>query len=244
MSIFHFKPFSFVKKDASQSFSLISKPNAPFHYVEAYNALRTNLNFISTENNAHSFVVASAIPNENASNASLNLAISLASEKKRVIIVDCDLRKPALQQALHLESCSTGLAHVLTGKATLEKAICNCESLNLSVLVAGDVVANPSTLFDQDAMKAIVETLKSQFDYVILNAPPVSVVTDASILGQYVDGALLVVRSRFAPREAVLLAKHKLDAVHVKIFGVILTEFNIRKINKSSGYSHMHRYQY
>ncbi len=244
MSVFHFKPFSFVKKDASQSFSLISKPNTPFHYVEAYNALRTNLNFIATENNAHSFVVTSAIPNENASNASLNLAISLASEKKRVIIVDCDLRKPALQQALHLESCTSGLVHVLTGKVTLEKAICNCESPNLSVLVAGDVDGNPSALFDQDEMKTIVEALKRQFDYVILNAPPVSVVTDASILGQYVDGALLVVRSKFAPREAVLLAKHKLEAVHVKIFGVILTEFNSRKINKSSGYSHMHRYQY
>lgn len=243
MPAFHFKPFSFTKKKA-QSLPLISENKAPFQYTEAYKSLRTNLKFIAAKNNAHSFVITSAIPDEDASSTALNLAISLASDNKRVIIVDCDLRRPSLQNMLSVSANAPGLVHVLTGEKTLENAIYQCEDLNLSVLPAGETPFNPSELLDLPQMKDVIQTLNAQFDYVILTAPPVSIVTDAAILGQYVDGALLVVRSKFAPREDVQLAKRKLESVHIPIFGVILTEFNTRKTNKTSGYAHMHRYQY
>lgn len=243
MPAFHFHPISFAKKKAP-SLPLISENNAPFQYTEAYKSLRTSLKFISEKEQAHSFVVASAIPDENASSTALNLAISLANDSKRVIIVDCDLRRPSLQNILSADANAAGLVHVLTGKKQLENVIYKCDNLNLSVLPAGETPANPSELLDQPQMKDVIQTLKAQFDYVILTAPPVSILTDATIVGQYVDGALLVVRSKFAPREDVQLAKHKLESVHIPIFGVILTQFNTRKTNKTSGYAHMHRYQY
>ncbi len=243
MPAFHFKPFSFAKNKA-QSLPLISENKAPFQYAEAYKSLRTNLKFIAAKNNAHSFVITSAIPDEDASSTALNLAISLASDNKRVIIVDCDLRRPSLQNMLSVPANVPGLVHILTDEKKLENSIYQCEDLNLSVLPAGETPFNPSELLDLPQMKDVIQTLNTQFDYVILTAPPVSIVTDAAILGQYVDGALLVVRSKFAPREDVQLAKHKLESVHIPIFGVILTEFNTRKTNKTSGYAHMHRYQY
>lgn len=242
MPAFHLNPFS--KKKMSQSLPLISENKAPFQYTEAYKSLRTNLNFISAKNEAHSFVVASAIPDENASSTALNLAISLANDGKRVIIVDCDLRRPSLQNLLSVDANAAGLVHVLTGKKKLESAIYPCENLNLSVLPAGETPVNPSELLDLPQMKETIQALNAQFDYVILTAPPISIVTDATIVGQYVDGALLVVRSKFAPREDIQLAKHKLESVHIQIFGVILTEFNTHKTSKASGYAHMHRYQY
>lgn len=243
MPAFHFKPFSFMRKKL-QPLPLISENKAPFQYTEAYKSLRTNLKFIAAKNNAHSFVITSAIPDENASITALNLAISLASDNKRVVIVDCDLRRPTLQTALSLADNAPGLVHILTGEQKLEKAIYRCEDLNLSVLPAGATPFNPSELLDLPQMKDVIQTLNAQFDYVILTAPPVSIVTDAAILGQYVDGAFLVVRSKFAPREDIQLAKRKLENVHIPIFGVILTEFNTYKTNKASGYAHMHRYQY
>ncbi len=232
------------KKKEPRRLQLITSKTMPFPYVEAYKSLRTNLNFISAANNAHSFVVTSAVPEESKSNVTVNLAVALASGDKKVIIVDCDLRKPVLHKYLKLGHNSKGVTNILSGEATMDRCVYKFEDLNIHVMTAGVVPPNPSELLEQDKMRDLVETLKQHFDYVILDAPPVSVVTDAAIVGRYVDGALLVVRSRHAPRETVQLAKRKLEDVKVKIFGVILTRFSAKKAHKNSAYSYSYGYEY
>lgn len=230
------------KKTPPRSLQLFVEKNMPFAYVEAYKSLRTNLKFIASAANAKSFVITSAYPQESKSNVSINIATALAAEGKKVVLVDCDLRKPILHRYLRIKHNHTGLTYVLSGEKDLYESIINFTDINISVLTSGAVPPNPSELLAQDRMKNVIKQLEKDFDYVLLDAPPVSVVTDAAVLGTMVDGALLVVRSKFAPLEAVKLAKKKFDDVNVKIYGVILSRFNMKDSTKRSGYSYSYEY--
>ncbi len=231
------------KKKEPRRLQLIASKSMPFHYVEAYKDLRTNLNFIAATENVRSFVMTSALPEESKSNVSINLAVALASGDKNVVVVDCDLRKPALHRYLKIGHSNKGLTNILSGEKALDECIFVSRDLNIHVITAGTVPPNPSELLEK-GMPDLLEQLKERFDYVILDAPPVSLVTDAAILGRIADGAILVVRSRYAPRETVKLAKQKLTSVGVKIFGVVLTRFEEKKVHRNTGYAYSYQYSY
>lgn len=218
--------------------------NVPFAYAEAYKSLRTNLNFIASTEDVKTIVVTSAIPKESKSNVAVNLAITLASEGKKVILVDCDLRKPALNHYLKMGRHRQGLTDVLVGNVSLSEAIVKFKDVKINVLAAGSVPPNPSELLSQSKMQDIIDILKANYDYVIMDAPPVSVVTDAAILSHYADGVILVVRSKFAPIESIQLAKHKLESVNARILGVVITRYNVKKSSKSSAYTYTYEYEY
>ena len=229
------------KKKEPRRLQLIASKSMPFHYIEAYKDLRTNVNFISATEGARCFVMTSALPEESKSNVAINLAVSLASGDKKVVVVDCDLRKPALHRYLKIGHSNKGLTNIMSGEKALEECIFVSRDLNIHVITAGTVPPNPSELLEK-GIPPILEQLKEKFDYVILDAPPVSLVTDAAILGRIADGAILVVRSRYAPRETIKLAKQKLTSVGVKIFGVVLTRYEEK--HKNSGYSYSYQYSY
>lgn len=231
------------KKKEPRRLQLIASKSMPFHYVEAYKDLRTNLNFIAATENVRSFVMTSALPEESKSNVSINLAVALASGDKNVVVVDCDLRKPALHRYLKIGHSNKGLTNILSGEKALDECIFVSRDLNIHVITAGTVPPNPSELLEK-GIPDLLEQLKERFDYVILDAPPVSLVTDAAILGRIADGAILVVRSRYAPRETVKLAKQKLTSVGVKIFGVVLTRFEEKKVHRNTGYAYSYQYSY
>ena len=229
---------------SSANFMIASGNDVPFNYVESFKSLRTNLNFIASTEKLNTFILTSAIPGEGKSNTAINLAITLAEDSKSVVVVDCDLRKPSLNRYLKLGHNFKGVTDILTGSATVEDALIQFEDLGIHVLTAGAVPPNPSEMLSSEPMKKLVEDLKTAFDYVILDTPPVSVVTDAAILGRYADGALLCVRSNYAPKETVQLAKERLTAVGVRILGVVLTGFDAKNDNKSSAYSYTYEYEY
>lgn len=229
---------------SSANFMIASGNDVPFNYVESFKSLRTNLNFIASTEKLNTFILTSAIPGEGKSNTAINLAITLAEDSKSVVVVDCDLRKPSLNRYLKLGHNFKGVTDILTGTATVEDALIQFEDLGIHVLTAGAVPPNPSEMLSSEPMKKLVEDLKTAFDYVILDTPPVSVVTDAAILGRYADGALLCVRSNYAPKETVQLAKERLTAVGVRILGVVLTGFDAKNDNKSSAYSYTYEYEY
>ena len=237
----------FGKKDTpinNRKLQIVASPDAPFSYVEAYKSLRTNLKFITNTSGAKSFVITSAVPEESKSNTSINLAITLAQDGKDVILVDCDLRKPVLHKYMKSAKGRKGLTNVLAGEVELESTIAKFKDINISALVAGTIPPNPSELLSSEAMFNLLETLKANYDYVILDAPPVSVVTDAAILGSMVDGVIFVIRSKYAPLDAIKLAKKKLEEVGVKIFGTVITRYDVKKSNKKSGYSYSYGYDY
>lgn len=227
----------------SADFLLASGNDVPFNYIESFKSLRTNLHFISNTESLNTFLLTSAIPGEGKSNTAINLAIALAEDGKSVVVVDCDLRKPALNRYLKLGHNFRGVTDILTGNATVEDALIQFEDLGIHVIVAGAVPPNPSEMLSAEPMEQLMEDLKKSFDYVILDTPPVSVVTDAAILGRYADGAILCVRSNFAPKETVLLAKERLTSVGIRILGAVLTGYDAKK-EKNSGYSYSYEYEY
>ena len=218
--------------------------SAPFAYSEAYKSLRTNINFISSTSDVKSIVLTSAIPQESKSNVAVNMAINMASEGKKVILIDCDLRKPVLHKYLRVGRNQQGLTDVLASRAKLDDCIVKFKDVKVHLLPAGTVPPNPSEMLSQERMKKLIDFLKEQYDFVILDAPPVSVVTDAAVLGHYVDGAILVVRSKFAPKETIKLAVRKLQNVDIKILGVVLTRYNAKKSTKNSAYTYSYSYGY
>lgn len=232
------------KHRSASDFLLASGPDAPFSYVESFKSLRTNLNFISSTEKLNTILLTSAIPGEGKSNTAINLAIALADDGKSVVVVDCDLRKPSLNRYLRLGNNFKGVTDIITGNADIEDALVQFEDLGICVLCAGAVPPNPSEMLSSEPMGELVKKLKDAFEYVILDTPPVSVVTDAAILGGYADGAVLCVRSNFAPKETVLLAKERLTAVGIRILGVVLTGFDAKSDGKSSAYSYTYDYEY
>lgn len=223
---------------------LITDKAAPFEYREAYKSLRTNVKFIAAAEKAKSFMITSALQEESKSSVSSNLAITLAEEGKKVILVDCDFRKPSLDRYFHLSGERYGITDVLTDTCALSKAIIYQEEFGIFILPVGTIPPNPSELMSTPQMKYILDELKSSYDYVIMDTPPVSVVTDAAIVGGLADGAILVVRSDYAPVQTVQLARKRLEAVNIKIFGIVLTRFHTRKVGKRSGYYYSYSEEY
>lgn len=212
-----------------QTMKFITDPKASFGYVESFNALRTNLEYLASGAGAKCFVITSALPEEGKTSVTLNLAASLSRNGKSVIVVECDMRKPGMDRQMELQGGSGGLSSVLTGAAELEDSICFTSHGNFHVLPAGTIPPNPSELLGMDRMHALLDHLRERFDYILLDAPPVALVTDAAVLGRMVDGALLVVRSNYAHTDAIRNAKNRLEAVSVRIFGVILTQCKMKK---------------
>lgn len=217
-----------------------------FAYAEAYKSLRTNLNFLAVSNECKTIIVTSALASEGKSSVTINLCTALAASGKKVILVDCDLRKPIIHRYLRITSKrSLGLTGVLSGTVSLADAIVPTGSeYGMHVLTAGAIPPNPAELLGSAKMRKLVEKLGEAYDYVILDTPPVSVVTDAAVVGSYADGALLVVRQDFANTETVQLAQRNLEATGVHILGTILNEFDAKISGSNTGYSYSYYYNY
>lgn len=231
------------KKD-EQDFMLLS-PNVPFQYQEAYNSLRTNLKFVSINNNYKKIVVTSSVPNEGKSSLAINLGVSLATDGSRVLLIDCELRKPVLHRYLRIRGGITGgLTAVLAGNVGSTESIVRFRDVGLSVLPAGSPPPAPAQLLGGQTMADLISSLESHYDYIIFDTPPVSVVTDAAVLCQYADGVLMVVRQKTATISQVQQAKKNLESVNANILGVVFNDFNLRNTDKESGYYYNYYHEY
>lgn len=238
----------FWKKDkddqSHRTLQLITQKGIPFGYVEAYKALRTNINFLTSSQGVRAFVITSTVPEEAKSNVAVNLALTLAESGKKVILVDCDLRKPILHKYLKAGHNTKGVSNVLSNQCTLEDAIVRLEAFDMEFLPAGTPPPNPSELLSQPQMQAMIDRLRATFDYVIIDAPPIQLVTDSAVIGRMVDGVLFVVRSQYSPAEATKAAVKKLEDAGAKIIGVVLTRYDVKKSLKSSSYAYSYSYSY
>ncbi|MHC1770755.1 MAG: CpsD/CapB family tyrosine-protein kinase [Flexilinea sp.] len=230
--------------ESGKSPKKISDIDAPFQFVEAYKSLRTNLDFISVDKEYHTLLITSSIPKEGKSGIAINLSITLAETGKRVMLVDADLRKPMLSHYLEVISSKVkGLSNVLTG-IDLSSCIFTLPKFHFDLLLAGDIPPNPAELLGSNKMADIVKELKTKYDYVIFDTPPVSVLTDAAILCRYIDGVILVIRQKSASIDQVLLAKKNLQSVNANIIGAILNDFDILKAPQKNIYHRNYYYKY
>lgn len=190
-------------------------------HAESIRRLRTNLMFVDVTTGKHSFVVTSSMPGEGKTTTIVNLARSLAESGSRVILVDGDLRNPSVAKALGLES-GIGLTTVLLGRASLAEAIQPWGDSGLSVLAAGQIPPNPSELLGSRPMVELVEKLSTDFDFVLIDSPPLVPVIDAVLLQQLTGGLVLVVAAERTRKRDLATALTSLRTVDVEPAGLVL----------------------
>lgn len=221
-------------------------PNAPFQFVEAYKSLRTNLEFLSASGNCKTILITSSVPEEGKSNVAINLALTLASSGKRVVLVDCDMRKSAISRYLRIPRNHPGLTNVITARddKQLAASLVHLKDYGITVLPVGTIPPNPAELLATPITENIFAALQNAFDYVIVDTPPVSVVTDAAVLCRVADGVLLVVRPGVTTIQGAQLSKKNLEAVNAHILGVIMNGYDSKKTYRKDGYSYAYSYSY
>jgi capsular exopolysaccharide synthesis family protein len=187
---------------------------------EAYKTLRTGIQYSSFNKQLKTMLITSSEKEEGKSTVSGNLALSFAQNEKKVILIDCDLRRPSIHRKFKISNL-VGLSEVLIGKISLEEAIQQYND-NLDILSSGKIPPNPSEMLSSNAMNNLIEKLKEKYDVVILDSAPLQAVTDAQILSTKVDGTILVVRAERTKKESIIEAKSRLDKVSANIIGTVL----------------------
>ena len=215
---------------------LLLSSSSGFYTREAYKALRTNVTFsLSEVTGCRVITVTSALRNEGKSLTSLNLAISYAMAEQRVLLIDCDLRLPKVYRLLQLPN-TEGLTDVLMDPSLLDRAIHHSETHGIDVLLTGSIPPNPSELLGSRRMAQVLETCRQRYDYIILDSPPVNLVTDPAVLIPQSDGALFVVRAGQSERGSVMSAVSQLELVDAKILGFVLNGIDSSTGNRYGKY--------
>lgn len=190
----------------------------------AYQMLQANLRFISSDKKLKVLVMTSSVSGEGKSEVAANLAAAVAQTKRRVLLVDADMRSPNQHHLWNLVN-AVGLSHVLVGEGSLEKALKPVTD-HLTVLPAGVVPPNPMALLDSERMAKLIELFQEEFDYVIFDTPSLSGSADAAVLGNLADGVLMVMRPRHVAYDRALAAKSLLARSGARVLGMIANGVN------------------
>lgn len=205
-------------------------PKSPIS--EQYRTIRTNIEFSSVDKEIKTLMVTSPGPAEGKSTTAANLAVVFAQQSKKVLLVDTDLRKPTVHYTFN-QNNTYGLTSVLSKQKSLSDAVNLTDQPFLSVLTSGPIPPNPAELLGSKAMEQFLEEAKAEYDVVLFDTPPVLAVTDAQILANRCDGALLVVYSGKTEMEEAAKAKDLLTAAKGKLLGMVL---NHKKLQSSDYY--------
>ena len=192
--------------------------------AEAYRSLRMNLTFMSTEDKPiRTLLFSSPGPSEGKSTSSINYAVMLAQQGERVLLVDADIRRPALHRAMDVLR-EPGLTNLLVGDADVREALRPSVLPNVDLLPSGPFPPNPSELLNSKKMKQLLREFEGTYDQIILDSPPILAVTDSAMLGTHTDGVVLVLRSGHTEQRAAERAVDQVRRVGVRILGAVLNE--------------------
>lgn len=204
-----------------------------FEYAEPYRNIRTNIEFSISDRQIKSIVVTSTQPNEAKTTTAINLATVFANKYKKVLIIDCDLRKSRLHKYLHLSNqfgLSNALKDFSTSKKINEKFFQKVENPNLvgtlSVLTSGKKVSNPNEVLSSTVFQNYIKELREIYDYIIIDCPPVLTISDAIPVGHAADGTLFVYSCKDTKKQDAFAALNLLKQNNVYILGTILTKVN------------------
>ncbi len=206
---------------------LIVYEDAKSPIAEAYRTLRTNIQFSKTDGELKTIMFTSSGPGEGKSTTIANTAVALAQSGKQIILVDCDLRKPVQHKIFGKKN--RGLTNILVEEIEADHFIQDTQVENLRLLTSGPIPPNPSELLGSKKMQELIDYLKTKADFVIIDAPPVIAVTDASVLASRVDGITLIINSGSVRPEMAQQAKDLLIKAKGHILGVILNRVEIEE---------------
>lgn len=212
------------------------------HIAEQYRILRTNIQRLTPENPPRVIAITSALHQEGKTTTAVNLAVVMAQDlNKKVLLCDCDLRKPLVHKIMGIDS-NRGITNIFLHDADVDSVLHTSKVDNLTILPCGHRPANPSELLGSHKMKELLNKLRSKFDYILIDAPPVLAITDAGVLASQVDGIIFAVQAWRTQREAILRSQALLTSAHAKILGFVLT--NVEHFVPRYLYHYGYGYQY
>jgi len=215
----------------------ISVKNLKSPVAEQFRNLRINIEFSSLDYGIKSIVVTSSIYGEGKSTIISNLAVSMVSSGKRVIIVDCDIRRPTIHKVF-LRSNSKGLTSILVKNKKIDGNVISTKIPNLYVLPSGPTIPNPSEVLGSKNMKELLIQLSNDYDMVLIDTPPLSYLSDAQILSALAQGTIIVTAYGKLDKNELISAKEKIENVGGKILGVVINKIpNINNSNHSDYYN-------
>ena len=226
----NWKLFSRRKKNNAEVWNIRTMfgPNLSFAATEAYKLLRTNILFsFPDEGEGKVIGISSSIQSEGKSSTACNTAYALAEAGKSVLLLEADLRRPTVASKLGLRK-TPGLSNLLVTRSDYKEALQQCPLCPaMHVITSGDIPPNPSELLSSNRMGKLVEQLKADYDYIILDLPPITAVSDALAVSKYVDGMIMVVRGGVSDQKMLAESLRQLEMVDVRVLGFAYREINV-----------------
>ena len=226
---------------------LVARDDVGSPVSEAYRAFRTNITFLNIDEPLKVFVLTSPGPAEGKSTSVVNLAITLAQQNTKTLVVDCDLRRGIVHKIFGEEDAKPGLTNVLLKENTLDEAVRTTDTgdeQELFILPTGTLPPNPSELLGSQHMRGLLAELRQRFDMVLLDSPPLNLVTDAAVLGAEADGVIVIARAGPTDRSSLRYAMDQLRAVNADVSGTVLNDLDYAGRGRyyGYGYGYYHRY--
>lgn len=207
--------------------------------AEAYRVIRTGIQFAQAGKELQTIALTSCTPNEGKSTTIANLAVVLTQAGKSVLLIDCDMRNPTVHKNFNLSN-KVGFSSCISMGTALSDAVQKTSIEGLYALTGGVIPPNPSELLGSEQMKNVLQRAKEQYDYVLIDTPPVMPVTDALIVGRFVDGMILVIASAEVKVEMARDVKNQLVNAGANILGVVLNK--VRSEHHGYGYGYYYYY--
>ena len=229
----------FKHPDANLAPSTVLMTASP--WAEAFRVLRTNMQYVDVDHDQKVLVLTSSLPGEGKTTTAVNLAVTLSQAGHRVALIECDLRRPLVAERLELDP-TVGTTSVLIGKVSAADAMQRYAGTDLDVMVCGHIPPNPSELLQSQAMEALLVELRTRYDVVILDAPPLLPVTDAALLATRTDGAVVVVSHGRTTRDQLATAIERLESVDAATLGVVFNMTPTKKAGGAYGYGYGYGY--
>lgn len=233
---------SFDTREKTKKFhaDLISFHSPKSSMSESFRGVRTGILYSSPDREPKVILVTSAEPAEGKTLCVANLAITMAQSGSKVLLLDCDMRRPRIHSVFEKQR-DKGVSSILIGQASSEETIVPTEIENLDIIPCGPIPPNPSELLGSKKMKEFLEYCRSKYDRILLDSPPITAVTDSVILSQLVDGVVIIIRTGHTPKQVVKSAIGRLKIVNAPILGAVLNSVSPRK---DSYYYYQYYYYY
>lgn len=196
-----------------------------FRSNEAYKTLRTNISFCGDDVKVVAFT--SSTPNEGKSVVSIRIAEAFGEDEKKVLFIDADIRKSVLLSRYGADNETKGLTHYLAGKATMDDVIYETSIKNVDMIFTGPVAPNPSELLGNSKFANLIAKAREEYDYVILDCPPIGSVIDAAVIAKQCDGAVLVIESNNVSYKMIQKVKSQLEKSGCRILGAVLNKVEV-----------------
>lgn len=192
-------------------------------FLESVSSLATNIEFADIDKKIKSVLITSANPNDGKTTIAVNLAKTWAKRGYKTLVVEGDFRHPSVGKGMNLDS-NVGMMNVLSGKITLEEAIIRDQDIGLDMFLTGPLPPNPTQVVSSDRMKEVIKRLEDQYDQIVIDSPPVGIITDAAIISTYVDGVILVVTQKITKMPDLEVAAANIRQVGGNLLGVVMNQ--------------------